>query len=421
MTDPKTPSKSDEQHEHDKWYETETTRFPFLLFAGGIALFGLVLGLILDWYIDPHTSTQKKDLVQALGLITAGVAGAIGIFFTWRGQRLARKAQEDNQRNTLAQLQNAEAQLRLSRQSQEQNQQATQAQLQNAQEELRLTRQGQITERFTRAIDQLGGGEGEKNSPEIRLGGIYALERIAKESKKDYYGVVMEVLTAYVRQHAPRQQTEVLSEQCIIGKNPSAPYPRSDIRAILTIIGRRDSYDDNAKEEPLDLHETDLHGAQLVEANLGKAIFVGADLRGTYLVRVDLTSAHLYRADLSGAILGHTDFSKASLQTVDLRWANLRWANFTEADLTDANLTNADLRRADLQQAFLIGTDLLGANLQEAILENAILQRANLQGADLLRAILQDAILQGAKVTDNQLADTRSLEGAIMPDGSKHP
>ena len=32
--------------------------------------------------------------------------------------------------------------------------------------------------------------------------GIYALERIAKESREDYWPV-MEILTAYVREHAP--------------------------------------------------------------------------------------------------------------------------------------------------------------------------------------------------------------------------
>jgi hypothetical protein len=182
MTDSK-PTEDRDKKEQEKWYER--MRYQVLLVAIGIALFGLVLGLILDWYIDPQTSTQKKDLVQALGLITAGVAGAVGIFFTWRGQ-------ERNQRNT-------QEQFRLTRQSQEQNQESTQAQLENAQEELRLTRQGQITERFTRAIDQLG-----SEKLEIRLGGIYALERIDKESpERAYHSTVMEVLTAYVRENAP--------------------------------------------------------------------------------------------------------------------------------------------------------------------------------------------------------------------------
>jgi hypothetical protein len=45
----------------------------------------------------------------------------------------------------------------------------------------RLNRAGQITERFTRAIDQLGEAE-----LDVRLGGIYALERIARDSKDDH-------------------------------------------------------------------------------------------------------------------------------------------------------------------------------------------------------------------------------------------
>ena len=53
------------------------------------------------------------------------------------------------------------------------------------------------TDLFTRAIDQLG-----SEKMEVRLGGIYALERIARDSQKDK-GPILEVLTAYVRQNAP--------------------------------------------------------------------------------------------------------------------------------------------------------------------------------------------------------------------------
>jgi hypothetical protein len=60
-----------------------------------------------------------------------------------------------------------------------------------------LNRQGQITDRFTHAIDQLG-----EDKVEIQLGGIFALERIARDSPPDR-GPIVEVLTAYVREHAP--------------------------------------------------------------------------------------------------------------------------------------------------------------------------------------------------------------------------
>jgi len=61
---------------------------------------------------------------------------------------------------------------------------------------LRTTQEGQITDRFTKAIAQLG-----DTNLAIRLGGIYALERIARDSASDHWSV-MEVLTAFVREYS---------------------------------------------------------------------------------------------------------------------------------------------------------------------------------------------------------------------------
>jgi hypothetical protein len=84
-----------------------------------------------------------------------------------------------------------------------------------------LQEQGQITDRFTKAIDQLGavapGGVLDQDGKprinlEARLGGIYALERIARDSPRDDW-TIMEVLTAYVRENAPiRNQPRVAGE-----------------------------------------------------------------------------------------------------------------------------------------------------------------------------------------------------------------
>jgi len=251
------------------------------LFVGGMVTY-IMFGIVVVWALDgniapaPNESTKKKDLIQALGLIMAGVAGAIGIYFTWRGQRLAQRAQEETRRSTQEQLSNAQEQLTLTRQSQEQNQQATQAQLENTQEELRLNREGQITERFTRAIDQLG-----NESLEIRLGGIYALERLARESEKDHWPI-MEVLTAYVRQHASRrpepgqegaedtaeEKKEDSGDSREASEPTEVPAPTPDIQAIMTVIRRRTDSLVHGEPEPLDLRETNLRGANLSGANL---------------------------------------------------------------------------------------------------------------------------------------------------------
>ena len=51
-----------------------------------------------------------------------------------------------------------------------------------------VSEEGQITDRFSKAIEQLGNRE----SLAVRLGGIYALERIAKDFKADHWTVMEE-------------------------------------------------------------------------------------------------------------------------------------------------------------------------------------------------------------------------------------
>src|SRR3954447_12882551 len=61
----------------------------------------------------------------------------------------------------------------------------------------RLNRRAHLTDRYTRAIDQLG-----NESENVRLGGIFALERLAEESA-DFAQTVVDVLSAFVRRQAP--------------------------------------------------------------------------------------------------------------------------------------------------------------------------------------------------------------------------
>ena len=67
---------------------------------------------------------------------------------------------------------------------------------------LDVDRQGQLTNRFFQATGQLGAALNEgKPNIEVRLGGIYALNRISNDSPKDYWPIA-DVLTAYVRHNA---------------------------------------------------------------------------------------------------------------------------------------------------------------------------------------------------------------------------
>jgi hypothetical protein len=221
-----------------------------------------------------------------------------------------------------------------------------------AEENLRVSQEGQITERFTRAVDQLGDVDQLGNPAiEIRLGGIYALERISTESEKDYWPI-MEILTAYVRKNSSFKAIEnktftamsmdIQANETIKREVPYVDEIRLDIQAILIVIKRRTFSFNSGESIGLDLQRTHLRKANLREAHLGGADLSRANLEGTNLSRANLEGANLREAHLGRA--------------------NLREAHLGGADLREANLSNAHLERTHLERANLAWAYLLWAN-----------------------------------------------------------
>jgi hypothetical protein len=276
-------------------------RFPIVwLFCGGLVLW-------LTWYIPPwfptwHTVLSRLFAEHLLFAVTLSVSLGLLLFWLllWKlPQRQVRYVfdvkdrvdSESKARQTMAQIVGGAVLLGglyftalTLRTSQET--------LRVNQETLRTTQEGQITDRFTKAIEQLG----DKERLMVCLGGIYALERIAKDSESDH-GAVMEVLTAFVREQAPAQ---TMSPEKTSGERETKESQRerklpSDIQAILTVIGRRTRTLGNGEMRPLALSDTNLQGAHLEGAQLQRAHLDGAQLQGAYLAGAQLQGAHLRR------------------------------------------------------------------------------------------------------------------------------
>jgi len=195
-----------------------------------------------------------------------------------------------------------------------------------------LTEQGQVTERYTKAIEQLG-----SDKLDVRIGGIYALERVARDSARDH-PTVMEVLGAFIREHSRDAWPESAFQAGVAGVTERST--RADIMAALAVVGRRSVERDI---QPVDLSRAKLTGADLNGANLARvrltyADLTGADLRGANLIRARLIGADLNRADLFDV-----DFTGANLADANLAGADLRAANLTDAKLTGAKFTDANL------------------------------------------------------------------------------
>jgi hypothetical protein len=170
----------------------------------------------------------------------------------------------------------------------------------------RLTQQGQLTDRYTKAIEQLG-----SDKLDVRLGGIYALERIAVDSPRDHPTVV-EVLSAFIRERtssAPRVRPAKRKTAHPLSLSYRAKKLSVDIQAALTVLGRLPSRPDISRGDlsgaslpGAQLSKANLTGACLSEADLTGAFLSGADLTRSFLIGTDLTGAYLFGADLTGAL-----------------------------------------------------------------------------------------------------------------------
>jgi hypothetical protein len=188
--------------------------------------------------------------------------------------------------------------------------------------QFQTAREGQVTERFTRAIEQLG----NNRELSVRMGGIFALERIARDSSRDQ-GAIEEVLTAFVRDHSPwpprqtkRSPAEAKASEPILWlskgnranemNDESKPQARADVQAAMTVLGRRRLF---LAVPELNLASVDLRTYQLWYTHLEGAWLWHANLDGARLRRAHLQEAKLEGADLRGADLEEADLEKARL------------------------------------------------------------------------------------------------------------
>ena len=156
-----------------------------------------------------------------------------------------------------------------------------------------LDRHVAVTEAFAKAVEYLG----NSNAIDVRLGGIYSLDRVSDDDPAEMPRVI-EILSAFIRERSPSE----------------GDLPR-DVLAALTVLARR------PWPIPVDLANANLTGAQLRNAkfsdarlraaNLSNAILTGAILRNADLTNADLRGANLADADLRGALLSNIRISGA--------------------------------------------------------------------------------------------------------------
>ena len=266
--------------------------------------------------------------------------------------------------------------------------------------EVRVSEESQITERFARAAELLG-----SDQYTTRLGAIYALERIAADSERDHWPV-METLSALVREKAKlsgRRAKETPPEEYNQLADGGRYEPRTlptDVRAALSVLGRRDTAVENGNRK-LDLSGCDLRGSDLRGGRFDSTNFAGSDLSYSVLDNLSARNASFFETRLDRASLYDAQLQKTNWGKVVARGDVL----FDGADLSNAMLGGCDLRNAHFDAAILVGT-----HFEECNLTNVDLTEATLKGSEFERCVLDKLF----DLSDLHLYDGVSFFGSTL-------
>lgn len=292
-----------------------------------VALLILIVGAFV--WIRPETTTERNELLRTLLTAIGATALLIQLRYTHESTRAATRT-------------------------------------------LEVTEQGQLTDRFYKAVEQLG-----SKSSDVRMGALFALERIAHDSPRDR-DQVLSIVSAFVRQRAP------LSKEQQLDPPSGSKRVNEDVQCAVMILGRNLGSPTVSDVDSVDLSYTDLTGirlrgahfadarfegcyfddAEFIDCSFANAMLRGVTARGARFVVCDLRSTNFSFADLSGASISdmyipdkpgvhvsQTVRVKGLLRNTEFWETNLKQTRFFVDDLSETRgLRQRQLERATIPQ-----------------------------------------------------------------------
>lgn len=172
------------------------------------------------------------------------------------------------------------------------------------------------------------------------------------------------------------------------------------------------------------LAHANLSGAKLFEASFDGADLTEADLSKAMCLKTSFSCAKMHKARLQGADLTESSADEGTQATsADLRDAHLDKASWVGVNLSGANLDRitaeeADFSDAGLAQASMRRAVAKGAHFDRAILERANLSLSNFMEGSFARAQLTQTVMQGSNLYGVNFLDTvfedADLEGSSI-------
>ncbi|MDN2579919.1 pentapeptide repeat-containing protein [Aquibium sp. ELW1220] len=275
---------------------------------------------------------------------------------------------------------------------------------------------------------------------EVRIGSIYALERIAQDSLRDHIQI-MEILCAYIRENAPASRAINLPdvprsstlerlyndnlhqwrERCrsilaTAGEDGGPIRPRQDIQVALTVIGRRGERQ-RGIEHSSENHIVKQYLDQLDNVNyniVGGEIYSNSyDIHRRWRdeqfgYRLDLSRVNLQGANLRRGNFDKINLSESRMEGVMAHGASfcfslLQKSRFDFSNLSNATIRNAIAADANFNSTYGENTDFSNSSFNRASLFDFQAYFCNFKSADFRKSNLSSSNFDGSDLTMSDL------------------
>lgn len=341
-----------------------------LLLFLGVIFFGILLTRV--FYAATNGS---PDDVNKLLLALAGMVGAP--FVVWRVVIAARANQVAKE--------NAAEQSRIA------NENLYATLLTKAVEQLGATREEKFVDEYITVTGSTKKDVVSKTVPniEIRLGGIYALEKIAKDHKS-LHMPVMEILCSYVRQNAEnsdfdnQNESDEKSEKSEIIKK----LIRIDVQAAVSVIGRRNM--SIIDEEIIGDGRKDISFEDDVRFDLSNCRFTGLNMKGLTFSRANFERSVFVDSNFDDAYFDRTNFSKSEFKNVTMQNIKVNGCKLDESRFIDIYIGEAIFNRTWISRVFfenvrILDSKMLNCHFYDSQMKTADFYRCDLSGSFLSR------------------------------------
>ena len=171
----------------------------------------------------------------------------------------------------------------------------------------------------------------------VRLGGIYALQRLAEDEPDQYHVPIVRLLNTLACDPTKQGEEEILVPDS--GKFLRAKKCCEDVQEAVRAIGTRNAADIEREHKR---EHKDLYVVGLIGINLTRASLPSVNLPGVFLGTSDLTGASFGFANLTGANLRGATMRGTILQSANLSGVNLSEVKGLTQDQLDQACADPD-------------------------------------------------------------------------------